>query len=576
MNRQESVLMFRPFVLLVLLMTAAGESAAMQFRPVTDEMLRDPDPADWPMIRRTYDAQSYSPLSQINRENVADLRLAWVWGIEPGVPAAYDQIGVVVQDGVLYLLNPGDVVQALEAATGELIWEFRHRIPQGLEGRSRTRGGVMLYDDKVIFYTADSRIVALDARDGRLVWQTPSASVEGGHSYFYSSTGIVVQGRVISGTIGCERFLEGSCFVSAHDAATGELLWQTNTVPNPGEPGGDTWADLPAEFRAGGDVWITGSYDPELRLLYWSTAQAKPWHRESRRTGDAALLYTNSTLALDPETGEIVWYYQYVPGESFDLDESFEFVLVDVGGRKSGFMMGKHAVLWHLDRETGELVRASDMGLQTVAEFDPERGFVRYHEGMIRPLGEPHFICPGRSGFRSWRAMAYHPGTQAFYIPMSLTCGEHTFGEVPMTLGSGQNGEIGRVDHYHVSDSVNTGQLLAVDVNGAVLWTHRQRAGFGSSVLSTGGGLAFVGDIDRWFSAFDVDSGEILWRTRLSTAVTGFPISFSVEGRQYIAVPTGWRGGHILRNIPMALTPEVRWPAAGNALYVFALSEEEK
>lgn len=568
--------MYRCTFLLVLamVMTTAGAPTAAQLRPVTDEILRSPDPADWPMVRRTYDARSYSPLDQVDRTNVGDLELAWVWGIETGASAANDQMGPVVHDGVLYLQIPGDVVQALDASAGDLLWEYRHPIPEGLEGRSRVRGGVMLYQNRVIFYTADSRIVALDARDGSHLWQTARADEEGGHSYVYSSTGIVVEGKVISGTTGCGRFIEGSCYVSAHDAASGELLWRTHTIADPGEPGGDTWADLPAEYRAGGDVWTTGSYDPELRLLFWGVAQAKPWHRESRQTGDAALLYTASTLALDPDTGEIVWYHQYVPGESFDLDENFEFVLADVDGRKSGFMMGKHAVLWNLDRETGELVRASDMGLQTVAKIDPERGFLGYREGVVQPVGEPHFICPSQSGFKSWRAMAYHPGTQAFYIPMSLTCGEHTYVEIEQTLGRGGTGGTGRMNHHHTSDPENTGQILAVGVDGEVLWQHRQRAGIGSSVLSTGGGLAFVGDIDRWFRAFDVENGEILWERRLSTVVTGFPISYSVDGRQYVAVPTGWRGGDMLTSIPRQLTPEIVWPRAGNALFVFALPEE--
>jgi alcohol dehydrogenase (cytochrome c) len=564
-----------PALLLALALAVTGSPPASgQLSPVTDEVLRDPDPADWPMVRRTYDAWSHSPLTQIDRSNVRDLELAWVWGIESGVPAAYDQIGVVVHAGVLYLLNPGDVVQALDAAAGDLIWEYRYPIPEGLEGRSRVRGGVMLHEDRVIFYTADSRIVALDARDGRVVWRTPPASEEGGHAYVYSSTGIIAEGKVISGTTGCGRFIEGACFISAHDARTGELLWKTFTIPIPGEPGAETWGDLPPEFWAGGDVWTTGTFDPDLRLLYWGVAQAKPWHRASRRTGDAALLYTTSTLALDPDTGEIVWYYQYVPGETFDLDENFEFVLVDVAGRRSGFMMGKHGVLWNVDRETGELVRATDLGLQTVADIDPERGFVGYRPGMVRPAGEPHFICPSQSGFKSWRAMAYHPGTRAFYIPMSLTCGEHTYVEVDLTPGSGGTGGTGRVNHHHVSDPENVGQILAIDVDGTVLWTHRQRAGIGSSVLTTGGGLAFVGDIDRWFRAFDVETGEVLWQRRLSTVVTGFPISYSAGGRQYVAVPTGWRGGDMLTSIPRQLTPEIVWPRAGNALFVFALPEE--
>ena len=391
------------------------------FEPVTDAMLEDPDPADWLNWRRTLNGWGYSPLDQINRENVHSLNLAWSWTMATGL----SQPTPIVYDGVMYLPNPLNIVQAVDAVTGDLIWEYRKQFERSPDDsfRARTRS-IAIYDDKIYLNTNDAHIVALDAQTGAVVWDHTVADNRLG--YRYTSGPIVVQGKIVAGMTGCERYKDGTCFISAHDPQTGAELWRTSTVAQPGDPGGDSWGDLPTTFRAGGDAWIPGSYDPQTKLMYWSTSQAKPWARLSRGTdGDA--LYTNSALALDPETGNLEWYYQFVPGETHDLDDVFESVLIDHEGRQSLFKMGKLGILWELDRATGEFVTAHDLGYQTLIDVDLETGETNYRPGVIPRVGEELEFCPDFQGIRNWRASAYHPGTDALYIPIHPRCVKGTF-----------------------------------------------------------------------------------------------------------------------------------------------------
>src|SRR6266404_1964943 len=403
------------------------------FRPVTEPTLRNPAPGDWLNRRRTDNAWGYSPLDQINTRNVERLQLAWSWAMEN---TGAQETTPLVYDGVMYLPNPRGVIQALDAATGDLLWEYRPEREKVSEGAGGDGNGVQrniaIYGDKIFGTTNDAHIIALDARSGKLTWDTAVADPKQG--YQYTSGPTVVRGKVVAGMTGCSRYKEDVCFISGHDAATGKELWRTSTVARPGEPGGGTWGDLPLAFRAGGDAWIPGSYDPEANLIYWGTAQAKPWARAARGTdGDA--LYTNSTLALDPDTGKIKWYYQHLPGETQDMDEVFESILIDSGGRKSLFKMGKPVILWQLDRTTGAFIRATDLGYQNIVDVDPQTGKVTYLPGKIPQFGVEVDQCPSTAGFKSWRAMAYSPQTNAFYIPMNLNCEKGTFGAVEKVVG---------------------------------------------------------------------------------------------------------------------------------------------
>jgi alcohol dehydrogenase (cytochrome c) len=500
----------------------------------------------------------------------------------------------LVYDGVMYLPNPGGVVQALDAATGDLIWEYR---PGAEETADRTGGGeetpiprlsqrpaaaaglgrgiqrnVAIYDDKIFSATNEAHIVALDARTGRLVWDTAVADPTLG--YQYTSGPIVVSGKVITGITGCGRYKEDVCFITGHDASTGEEIWRTSTVARPGEPGGDTWGDLPLAFRAGSDAWIPGSYDPDTNLVYWGTAQAKPWAREVRGT-DGAALYTNSTLALDPDTGEMRWYYQHVPGETQDMDEVFENVLIDTGGRPSLFKMGKLGILWQLDRTTGAFISAKDLGYQTIVDVDPRTGEVAYRPGKIPQIGVELDMCPSTAGFKSWRAMAFSPETNALYVPLNLNCEIATFGPPPeRAVGGGGTGAVRRRDYKHPQSGGALGEFLAMDVDsGEILWRHRTPSPSNTAALATAGGLVFGGDWDRHMYAYDAATGDVLWRTRLPTSAQGFPITYLADGRQYVAMPAGIGGGSWSTLIPPELAPEIRRPNSGNVLLVFALPD---
>ena len=285
-------------------LTITGE--VPDYAPVTDEMLRNPDVADWLMLRGHYQAWNYSSLTQVTRENVGDLRLVWVWAMNEGQS---NQPAPIVHDGTIYLNNTGNTVQALAGRTGELIWEKR------LGGR---RGGAMrglaIYDDKVIVATTDARLVALDARSGETVWETVIGDRTNG-SFGNSSGPIVIDGTVVQGLTGCGRYRAEKCFISVYDASDGSPVWKFNTIARAGEPGGDTWGNLPDLFRAGGETWITGTYDPELDLTYWGVAQAKPWMAASRgATVHDKELYTNATVALSAADGKLAWYFQHAPG----------------------------------------------------------------------------------------------------------------------------------------------------------------------------------------------------------------------------------------------------------------------
>jgi alcohol dehydrogenase (cytochrome c) len=536
------------------------------FTPVTDAALLNPDPADWPNWRRTLDGWGYSPLKQIDTHNVQQLQLAWSWALKPGL----SQPNPLVANGSMYVPSPGGGVQTLDAATGDLLWEFSPKAAGGDPMRTSVMRTLAIYGDKVYSATADARLIALDARTGAVRWDHQVADPKQGYSY--SSGPIVVKGMIVAGITGCQRYKNDVCFISAHDAQTGKELWRTSTVARPGEPGGDSWGELPLMFRAGADAWIPGSYDPATNLIYWGTAQAKPWARFARGT-DGNALYTNCTLAIDPATGRIVWYYQHIPGETHDLDETFERILIDVGGRQSVFSMGKLGILWELDRRTGTFASAHDLRYQNLVDVDAKTGKVTYRPNRIPQPGVELEFCPSSSGFKSLRAMAYHPDTQAFYIPLLLSCEKGTFsGDIRRVEGGGGAGAVKRTNLMHPESRDGIGELLAMHARtGAILWRHRTRTPPTTSALTTGGGLVVVGDFDRYLRIYDAASGKVLFQTRLPTSVQGFPITYAVGGRQYIAVPVGTGGGQWVTTVPADLTPESRTAQNANGMFVFAL-----
>ncbi|MXY23176.1 MAG: PQQ-binding-like beta-propeller repeat protein, partial [Acidobacteria bacterium] len=405
--------------------------------PVTDVLLADPPPGDWLSWRRTRDSHGFSPLDQVTRDNVDQLQLQWVLAIREG----NNQTTPLVHDGVMFLANPGNVVQAIDAATGTVLWEYRSPLPEDAPQYGATRT-LALYGGRVFLATYDAALVALDARTGTEVWRTVKADYTQGFMQFGGP--VIANGVVVSGINGCQRYKEQTCFITGHDPDTGEELWRTSTIALPGDPNDASWGDTPPYLRAGGDMWIPGSYDAELDLFYIGTAQAKPWVAASRGMSTRQdALYTNSTLALNPRTGQVEWYFQHAPGETLDLDIVYERVLVDADGAQWLFTIGKDGILWKLDRRTGALVDLRETVYQDIYEsIDRETGRVHYRQD-IRDAGVGDRVpaCPSLYGGHNWQASAYHPGAGALVIPLHQVCMHLTGREVEFVEGGG--GEAG-------------------------------------------------------------------------------------------------------------------------------------
>ena len=547
---------------------------------VTDAMLRNPPPSDWLMWRRTYNGYGYSPLDQINKDNVKDLQVAWTWSLIPGAT----ETTPIVHDGVLFIFNYADKIQALNAATGDLIWEYKRDLPAKMlsEGANLSTRNMAIYQDTLIAATNDAHIIALDAKTGKLVWDHETADWTKG--WRYTGGPFVVNGKIIQGMTGCGNAEPGGCFITGHDAKTGAELWRVQTIAHPGDPNFDTWNGLPMESRFGASAWISGSFDPDQNLVFYGTGQPYPWISEMRGTLPkkpglkSNALYSDSTLAIDPDTGRVKWYRQHLEDDTWDLDYVYERLLVDlpVNGetRKAVVTAGKLGIIEAIDRTTGQwLWHKETVPQNVVASIDPKTGEKTINPAAIPHIGQTTVNCPADPGGRGWPATAYSPRTGILYMPLNEYCANTT--PSPLDPGLAYTGG-GRAIFSRVmvpNSDGNVGRLDAIRLaDQATVWSYRQRAPSTSAVLPTGGGLVFAGNIDRYFKALDETTGKVLWQVRTNNMVNSFPITYSVNGKQYIAVAAG-SGSGLARSLG-TLVPEMRNPDGGSTLWVFALPEK--
>ena len=416
--------------------SAHRASAEENFSAVTDEMLSAPAAENWLSYRGNLASWGHNRLQHINVDNVDALSLAWVSNMKPG----YNEITPLVNDGVLYLANVGDVVQAMDARNGDVLWEYRRE-----QSADAARGprNIAIYDNKILLATQDAQLIALDARNGELLWETPVGDPT---KMWHSGGPIVANGKVFTGR-SCGIAVAPGCFIAAHDVNTGKELWRRYVIPRPGEPGDDTWGGLPLEERRHAGAWGVGSFDSELNLLYWGTSTPTPVPEIQRGTVKHDALYTNSTLALDADTGEIVWYFQHLPRPNWDFDHVFERILVDSQVRPDSNAIwehnpeikrgnsrklmtgipGKTGIVWTLDRATGEFLWAKETIKQNVTQaIDPASGKVTVNEAVIPDHVEDPYgmVCPSAYGGKNWMPGAYNPTSNALYMSLQNTCME--------------------------------------------------------------------------------------------------------------------------------------------------------
>jgi len=587
------------------ILTPSARAQVQGFKPVTAAELANPSPNDWLSFSRTYDDQRFSPLNQINRQNVGQLRMAW----SRGTPAGTVESTPLVRGGTMYIMTSTGGVMALNATNGDLLWEYtrpqppapaapaagaggggrgagapaagagggRGAAPRVYNSRSKT---FSIFDD-LVFYTApDSQVVGLDARTGELRWQSKVDSRG-------NSSGTIMAGdRVISGGSGCGT--RASCYISAHDAHTGKELWKFYTTAATGEPGGDSWADMPDERRVASTWGSPGAYDPVRDIVYYGIANPTPNSRIARHNGNPfaiptsspSALYSNSTVALDGKTGKLLWYFQHLPGDDWDEDWTNERTLIHTKlnpnpkfvkwinpkikpgeERDTIFAAGESGGIFLLDRLTGEFLWANPFPYDApnfwLKNVDVNTGKTFLNEDLIfRNKGEEKIICFFNT--RSYWPAAYSPLTNSMYVPYIDVCLDNIEGGqrkgVPRAGADPQklNG-IGKIN-------IETGEILRFG---------EQRAPSNGAVLATAGNLIFWGDLDRRLHAYDAENGKQLWEAIVGGSIAVSTITYSVNGKQYVAILTG--DGALGPGLVTLHAPEIKRVAGHNAVYVFAL-----
>jgi alcohol dehydrogenase (cytochrome c) len=536
--------------------------------PVTDEMLASPSPNDWLSWRRTRDGLGFSPLANIDKSNVATLQLAWSLSL----PAGPNTATPLVHDGVIYVHSFGDHVQALDAATGDELWHYARELPSTF--RPTVKRNMALYGDRLYVGTSDVHVVALDVRTGAVVWDTPIAAE--GSGFGLSGGPLVARGKVMQGVNGQAP---GGAYIVALDAESGAEAWRFHSIARPGEPGGDSWNGLPLEKRTGGSVWTAGSYDAQRNLAFfgpaptYDTGPLRDAIAQPGTTNDA--LYTNATIALDPDTGKLAWHFQHVPNDQWDFDWAFErqIVTLPVDGRPRRVVLtaGKEAIYDALDLDDGgRYLFSIDVGLQNfITAIDPRTGAKTIDPKLVPSREQAIVVCPHAGGAKSWVPGAINPATRVLFVPLVESCMDLT--PVPRE----QRGSLSTGVRWTIRPRLDSdgryGRIQAIDLaTRETLWTERQRAPQTTGVLATAGGLVFAGALDRLLTAYDDATGKALWQAKLNDVPSSSPITYGVDGKQYVAMTVGHGSAHAL-TFPM-LTPEIDLPIVRSAtIWVFAL-----
>ena len=520
----------------------AQESSAdllKNYTSVSSSTLAKPAESDWLMWRRSYDVSGHSSLSQINRDTVSDLELAWSTPLGQGG----NMTTPLVHDGVMFIADTNNVLRVLDARSGIELWNYHHE-SENLDCR---RIGIALHGDLVIVPHNDLVIVALNVRTGKVVWEHPVATPidkDNAGGYYSLRSAPLIAGNIIMQGVGATMVSQGG-FIVGIDINSGLEKWRFHTVARPEDiVGGSTWNNLPLAARSGGSVWIPGSYDPALNLAFFGTAPTYDTGPLLPNLGlegvSNAALYTNTTLAIRPDSGELVWHFQHMPNDQWDLDWVYERHIseLEINGemRKVVFTAGKMALYDVLDAATGQYIDSVDLGVQNlIADINPITG-----EKILYPHATPnketsHLVCPYALGGRNWQSAAFDAGSNQLIVPLSEMCMMAAPGEGNL-LSSG----VELTPEPRPDTDGNYGRLQAIDMNTMKLsWTHREVTPPATPVLSTDGGVVFAGFLDQTFKAVDTSNGNVLWQDSLEHIPSSFPITYSVNGKQYVAIIRG-------------------------------------
>ena len=561
-------------------------ASAQSFVPVTDAMLNNPAPADWLMVSRTYDQQRFSPLNQIDKTNVSQLRMAWARSL----PSGTQESTPIVYRGIMYLFAPGATIQAVDATNGDLLWEYARKYPEGVRGTAAREKSLAIYEDMIYFAAPDGFLVAIDAQTGKQRWE--SKLDNGGQQ---AGGLLLADGKVISNRT-CQQGKRENCFIAANDAKTGRLVWKFFTTAAPGELGGDTWGNVPVEARAAGPWGQVGSYDPQRKVLYWSVANPNPYTRLTRHGAADAVpltapvdLFSNSTVALDVETGKLNWYYQELPGDDWDADHNHERVLIRTRvspdprhvkwinpaitpGSEHDIVLtaAEGGGMFALERSNGQFLWArpfpyDDPNLNMNA-IDVRTGRTQLNATKVfKKDGDRIIGCYHNT--RAIMQTSYNPQNNSLYVPFHDQCLSMQ-ADVESPTGYGPRNGIIRPG----SDPQKYMNIGKVNVStGEMKVIYSQPQGTNGSLLTTAGGLVFFGDLNRRFRALDAEDGKVLWQSVVGGMVITSTITYAVNGKQYVMLFIG--EGQSLTNNVLALTRNVMpAPVRGaSGIYVFAL-----